>query len=221
LRSALRHERQLNDLKLHFVSMVSHDFRTPLAVIRSSTDMLISYSDRMDAAKRRDRLERIQQQVVHLVEMLDDILILDKAETVGANFQPETVDLLAFCKALVAEVQPAASTHKIQFTHNAHSAPVEVDPKLLRRALVNLITNAVKYSPGRDRILVDLTCGENEITLRVQDAGIGIPEADQPHLFEVFHRASNVGDISGTGLGLRLSSRRSRRTAVTSVSKSV
>ncbi len=202
LRSALRHERQLNDLKLHFVSMVSHDFRTPLAVIRSSTDMLISYSDRMDAAKRRDRLERIQQQVVHLVEMLDDILILDKAETVGANFQPETVDLLAFCKALVAEVQPAASTHKIQFTHNAHSAPVEVDPKLLRRALVNLITNAVKYSPGRDRILVDLNCGENEITLRVQDAGIGIPEADQPHLFEVFHRASNVGDISGTGLGL-------------------
>lgn len=202
LRTSLEQERQLNEMKARFVSMVSHDFRSPLAVIRSATDLLINYSDRMDAIKRRSRLEKIQTQVSHLVELLDDILAIGRAETLGDNFHPEPVDLQVYCQALIAEIQPATPSHHIQFSYTGADELVEVDPKLLRRALVNLLTNAVKYSPGCDQVRLDVACTEAEITLRVQDEGIGIPEADQAHLFEVFHRASNVGDISGTGLGL-------------------
>ncbi len=202
LRAALDRERELNDLKSRFVSMVSHEFRTPLAVIRSSADLVMNYGDQMPIAKRRERLEKIELQVTRLVQMLDEILILRKSERVGAEFNPEPLDMREFCETLIAEVQTTAPSHRIIFSSSGECAPADADPNLMRQVITNLLSNAVKYSPGRDRVMVDLVCGETEIVLRVSDEGIGIPEEDQEHLFEMFHRARNVAGISGTGLGL-------------------
>jgi PAS domain S-box-containing protein len=204
LRSALDRQRELNGLKSRFMSMISHDFRTPLAVIVSSTDLLLSYGERMDYEKRTERLQKVQHQVNNLIEMLDDILVLGKADTLGVEFKPESLDLREFCTKLVSDIQPALTKHQIKFSSSGNCKGVKFDPKLLRQAVTNLLTNAAKYSPERDEVLFSLQCSEEEAIISVQDRGIGIPEDDQQKLFEVFHRARNVGGISGTGLGLTI-----------------
>lgn len=204
LLQALEQERQLNELKSRFVSLVSHEFRTPLSIIQSSTDLLLLYGEKMDMPKRRQRLEKIQHQVEHLVQMLNDMLIIRKAETVGVDFHPEVLDLRDFCVSLIAEVQSAMFGHQIVFNSSGDCSQVAFDPNLLRHAISNLLTNAAKYSPGQDTVRFEIVCGEKEIILCVQDRGIGIPKEDQEHLFEVFHRGRNVADISGTGLGLTI-----------------
>lgn len=202
LRQALEQERYLNELKSRFVAMVSHEFRTPLAVIRSSTDLLLHYGDRTTPEKREERLEKIQREITLMVQLLDDILIIRKAEDSGVAFNPQFLDLSVFCTNLITEIQPATPSHRIEFSSSGDCTQVSADPKLLRQAITNLISNAIKYSPERERVQIELICGEKEIILHMRDEGIGIPSEDQERLFEVFHRASNVGSISGTGLGL-------------------
>ena len=204
LRASLEQERQLNELKSRFVSMVSHDFRIPLTIIQSSSDLLLNYVDRMNEEKRQDHLEKIQFQIARLIQMLDNILIIGKAQQVGLEFKAEPLDVREFCAGLVSEFQLAAPAHQMIFNASGDNNMVAVDAKLLRQAVTNLLSNAVKYSPGHQTVVVDLACGDSEIVLSVQDHGIGIPEADQKHLFEFFHRAQNVGDITGTGIGLSI-----------------
>ncbi|MBI1258969.1 MAG: PAS domain S-box protein [Chloroflexi bacterium] len=204
LRRSLEQERELNELKTRFVSMISHDFRTPLSAIQLSSDILLNHYEDMEAPKRQRRLENIQLQIVYLSELLDNILIVGKAQMVGLHLQKEQQNLQEFCADLVDEFRLIAPNHEIIFNSSGNCSDVEVDSRLLRQAVTNLLSNAIKYSPARQPIVVDLACSDAEIVLSVQDHGIGIPEADQKHLFEFFHRAENVGDISGTGLGLSI-----------------
>jgi PAS domain S-box-containing protein len=203
LRQSLAKEKNLNELKSRFSSMISHEFRTPLATIQSSTDLVKHYGPKMSAERKDDHLNTIQSQVQHLTTMLDDILTISKAESVGLDFKPKSADLYALCSGLVSEHQQnAADSRRIVFSGTPITAVV--DEKLLRQAIGNLLSNAVKYSPEGSSIYLDLTRKQEQVTICVRDQGIGIPKEDQEQLFQTFHRAENVGNVTGTGLGLAI-----------------
>jgi PAS domain S-box-containing protein len=205
LRRALEKEQELNELKSRFSSMISHEFRTPLATIQSSSDLLKTYSHKMTEERKSEHLESIISQVGHLTSMLDDILTLSKAQTVGVDFRPIPIDLEDLCSRIAQQIQQnAASTHSVAFSGTGRPLSMLADEKLLIQAITNLLTNAVKYSPNGGSVYLDLLCEDEQATIRVRDEGIGIPEEDQSRLFEIFHRANNVGSISGTGLGLAI-----------------
>jgi PAS domain S-box-containing protein len=202
LRAALEKEKELSELKSRFSSMVSHEFRTPLAVILSSVGLLQRYSERMSVEKREEHLGQIQIQVGHLVGLLDDVLSLSRAETLGIEITADILDLTTFCSGVVAEIQQTTQKHEIVFSIVGNPVPVALDMKLMRQVITNLLSNAIKYSPNGGSVKLNLIYQFQEVFISIQDEGIGIPEADQKRLFEVFHRAVNVGNIPGTGLGL-------------------
>ena len=207
LQVSLQKEKELATMKTRFVSMASHEFRTPLSAILSSTDILARYSDRMTPEQQAERFMKIRQQVHNMTMLLDEVLIIGRADAGRLEFHPMPVDLQAFCREIVQEIRDTEGAgHIIRFTDTISSpdATFLLDEKLARHIVANLLSNAVKYSSKGSTVFVDLTCDEHQATLRVQDQGIGIPEEDLPHLFEPFHRASNVGDTHGTGLGLAI-----------------
>jgi PAS domain S-box-containing protein len=204
LRRALQKERELNELKTRFTSMVSHEFRTPLAIIQSASDLLWHYGHRLSDEKKVLQFEEIQQQVRHLTGLLEDILTISRAESVGLQINPKLLNLKDFCSEIVNEIQMTAKKHTIEFRVSGEGRLAMIDPNLMRQAIANILTNAVKYSPQGGRIYFDLIDLNQHTAIRIQDEGIGIPAEDQTHLFEVFHRAENVGNISGSGLGLAI-----------------
>jgi signal transduction histidine kinase len=204
LENALQKEKELSELKSRFVSMVSHEFRTPLATILSSSDLIKNFYARMTDDRRNEHLNTIQTSVQHLTEMLDEILMMSKAENVGLDFQPIFINLEAFCNGIAHQIQLGATAHEIVISTEGDCSQVVADEKLMRRIMNNLLTNAIKYSPQGGRIEIELRCDGHSAVICVKDEGIGIPDEDQQRLFETFHRARNVGTISGTGLGLAI-----------------
>lgn len=204
LRMALEKEKEVNELKSRFVSMVSHEFRTPLSTILSSSEAVKMYKDRMPEEKQLQHLDRIYSQVKRMVALLDDILVLSRAEAKGMAFVPTMTPLKAFCQDVVEDMQFIAQDHKIEFTYDGEQQSVPIDRELLRQILTNLFSNAVKYSPAGRRIWFDVVCSNSQALFRVRDEGIGIPEEDLPRMFEAFHRARNAGQVQGTGLGLAI-----------------
>lgn len=205
LRQALEHEKELGELKARFIAMVSHEFRTPLAVMQSSTDILRNYYERMDHQKREEKLLNIQSQIKHLTGLIDDVLLLGRADAVGLTYYPDFINLATHCQTVVEEIKSIDRLrHEIRFGHSAGCERVFADDKLIGHILRNLLSNAIKYSPSGGAIEVNLECTLGQIVLMVADNGIGIPEKDQKRLFEMFHRADNVGTISGTGIGLAI-----------------
>ncbi len=205
LRQMLEREMEMNELKSRFVSMAAHDLRNPLAVIQSAVGMLHDYYDRLSEEQKQSKFDSIQASIKVMVEMLDDILTLGKAESGKFRFEPAPLDVVAFCQDMVAEIRQAAGTARpIVFSSRGDCGTAYMDAKLLRHIVGNLLSNALKYSPEDSTVSFAIDCGSDQITFRVQDNGIGIPEADQRRLFEAFHRASNAGHIPGTGLGLAI-----------------
>ncbi|WP_413172259.1 CBS domain-containing protein [Anabaena azotica] len=202
---AFAREKELGELKSRFVSMTSHEFRTPLAVISSSAGILKDFGHKLDEEQKIKHLECIQTYVRHTTQLLDDILLINKAESGKLAFEPGYLDLIPFCQKLVEEIQISAPNHIIGFFSNPqYIVTTNLDKKLLRQILINLLSNAIKYSPQNSTVNFDLNITEQNVIFSIQDYGIGIPEADQLQLFESFHRASNVGNIPGTGLGLSI-----------------
>ncbi|MEI6445958.1 MAG: PAS domain S-box protein [Nostocales cyanobacterium ELA583] len=205
IQKALAKEKELSELKSRFVSMTSHEFRTPLAVISSSAEILRNFGHRLEEKSKREHLECIQTYVNHTTQLLDDILLINKAETGNLAFQPAPLDLVPFCQSLTQEIQLSSSNHTIVFASNSQSNIIgNFDKKILRQILSNLLSNAIKYSPNSAIVNFNLDTTESNVIFSIQDQGIGIPEADQVKLFESFHRAKNVGNIPGTGLGLSI-----------------
>ncbi len=205
LRKALAYEKELNELKSRFVSMVSHEFRTPLSVILSSASLLENYDHRLTEQKKLTHLRRIQASVRRTIELLDYILLLGKAEAGRLEFAPAPLDLVQFCSDLAEEAQlSSAATHIIDFAVEDPCADACMDEKLLRQIFGNLLSNAVKYSPQGGRVSFQLARRGTYAVFQIADAGIGIPADEQTQLFDMFHRARNVGNISGTGLGLAI-----------------
>ncbi|MEO8607059.1 MAG: ATP-binding protein [Chloroflexota bacterium] len=205
LRVALVKERELKDLKSSFISMVSHQFRTPMSVINTTSYLLENYHDKLDAEKRKDYLGKIRSQIDRLDELIENILIISQKEEKGLPFTPSNVDLEAFCRTLVAEMQLTSETlHTLVFTHSGDLSSAFVDEKALRHILSNLLSNAIKYSPNGGEVIFDLTRQDDAAIFEIRDSGIGILPDDQRHLFEPFYRGTNVTGIKGNGLGLKI-----------------
>lgn len=206
LRDALMKEREVSEFKTRFISRASHEFRTPLAMIATSSDLLKNYSERMTDEQRASRIERIQIEITHLTAMLDDLLNISKAQEVGPDsLEASAFDLAAMIDETVDDMRSGLGMDR-HFEFRREAGPLEFvgDSKLLRRALVNLISNALKYSEAGTPIRVEVKRSGREVVIAVEDAGIGIPDTDKKQLFEPFHRGGNVGQISGTGLGLAI-----------------
>jgi PAS domain S-box-containing protein len=205
MRNALATERELSELKSRFISMASHDFRTPLTAILSSAELLEHYNHKLAEEKRLHHLHRIQASVKNMTHLLEDVLIIGKAEAGKLEFNPESLDLERFCRDLVEEIQlSAGAKHTISFAGPSESASACMDTKLLRHILTNLLSNAIKYSPQADAVQFGLSLREDEAVFQIADRGIGIPPEARGRLYETFHRARNVGNIPGTGLGMAI-----------------
>ncbi len=205
LRESMRALEEMNELKSRFVSTASHQFRTPLATILITTDNLRAYRHRMDDARIDGRLQKIQAEVGHMQKLVDDLLHLTRMQASGQALKPIMLDLDTACRDIVEQFQEdPALAHTLQYTSSEQPINALLDPKLLKDAIANLISNALKYSSTGTTVGIDLTASDARIVLRVSDQGIGIPADDLPRLFEPFHRAGNVGQIEGTGLGLSI-----------------
>lgn len=204
IRNALEKEKELNELKSRFVSMTSHEFRTPLTTILSSAELLQDFGNIWDEEKKLKHFLRIQTSVTHMTGLLNDVLLIGKAEAGKLEFKPTPLDLISFCRELIEEMELAAENHTIIFCSGGDCTNACMDGKLLRHILSNLLSNAIKYSPSGDTVKLELIGEQKTVMFHIQDRGIGIPQADLIQLFDSFHRASNVGTISGTGLGLAI-----------------
>ena len=201
---ALEREKELSALKTRFFSMASHEFRTPLSTALAAAQVLENSQQEWDNTEKRLRnLHRIQDSVRNMVQLLDDILTINRAETGKLAFNPKSLALEAYCRHFVEEMQlNAGNLHQLTFSCQGKSQHVCLDEKLLRSMLSNLLSNAIKYSPQGGNISLSLQFQSDNLIIQVQDQGIGILMEDQKQLFEPFHRGKNVKTISGTGLGL-------------------
>lgn len=208
IRRALDKERELNVLKSRFVSMTSHEFRTPLTGIVSSTELLRHYHDRLSAEEKSELFDQIEHSVERMTRMLDNILLIGRAESKGLQYKPVKANLRAFLHEVTAEARaakyPGQALPSVCLECDNLDQEFLFDPALLRHVLGNLLSNAIKYSPAGGEVRLQASWSEGQARFVVSDQGIGIPEAEQDLLFESFHRASNVGGIAGTGLGLAI-----------------
>ena len=205
LLKALAHEKELGLLKTNFVSMVSHEFRTPLGIILSSTQILTDYHEELAAAERADQLASIHKNVRRMAGLIDEVLLLGRVEAGRVEFKPETVDLAGLCRRMADEVGSSTDARcPIMLTVPVETIDVSLDERLLNHVFTNILSNAVKYSPAGAP--VQFRCGTDgdDAVFVVQDEGVGIPDSDQPWLFQAFHRGRNVANIPGTGLGLTI-----------------
>lgn len=208
LRVALAAEKELNQLKSSFVSMVSHEFRTPLEVILSSSNILDRYLDRLPPDKRAAQLRAIRKSVHRMNDLIDDVLLLGKFDAGVLCCQPSPVDLKAFCRRAAGEIESATGRDGvIQFTAHEVMGEAAADEGLLQHILTNLLGNAVKYSPPDQPVEFTVTRREWDAEFVIRDHGCGIPATDQTRLFTAFYRGSNVGQKPGSGLGLVIAKR--------------
>jgi len=206
---ALEKEKELSDLKSRFISMTSHEFRTPLAVIASSAGILKTFSHKLDEQQKQRHLQCIQTYIQHTTQLLDDILLINKAEAGKLVFKPSSFNLVDFCQTLIDELQLSSPNHRFVFSPQYQGNPsnknhVIMDSQLLRQILSNLLSNAVKYSSSGSNIQIDLLIEDLIAVFLIKDEGIGISIEDRQHLCESFYRGSNVGNTPGTGLGLTI-----------------
>jgi signal transduction histidine kinase len=204
IRESLDKERQLSELKSRFVSMASHEFRTPLSTILTSVSLVARYEDESQRAKREKHIDRIRTSVKNLTGILNDFLSLDRLETGKVETEPEDFNLEEFIKDVVEEMQEIARAGQHLAIGYDGNPQVRMDPKMLRNILINLISNAIKYSPEQSRIEIRADNTGDAINFSVKDPGMGIPEEDQPLMFGRFFRARNAINIGGTGLGLNI-----------------
>ncbi|WP_052055577.1 PAS domain S-box protein [Myxosarcina sp. GI1] len=207
IHNALKQEKKLNELKSRFVSMTSHEFRTPLTSMLFSCELLELHGHKWSEDRKLNHLNRIKTSIKRMTELLNDVLLLEKADAGKLDLKPTQFDLYKFCKEFVEEIESIYKTHRIIFnvensTTDNQNFTVSMDEKLLQHILNNLLSNAIKYSPDRDEVYFDLKYETEQVVFQVRDLGIGIPQEDRKHLFDSFHRASNVSSIPGTGLGL-------------------
>ncbi len=204
LNDALEIEKELNEMKSRFVSMASHEFRTPLATILSSLSLVNKYIDTDNKEKQQHHIQRIKNSIHNMTDLLDDVLSISKLEEGKIELTPSNVDLAEFVENVVQDLREVAKTGQvIKYSHTGDQL-IEIDKKVLRVILVNLVSNAIKFSPEEKIILLTTAVQDKETTICVKDEGIGISEEDQEHLFERFYRGHNVTNIQGTGLGLSI-----------------
>lgn len=206
LKQSLEKERELNELRTMFVSTASHQFRTPLTVIQSGVEIMEMYVENLTEDKQKPfkkQFTKIQAEVERLQSLMNDVLLLGRANADRTPFKPETADLVAFCTNIAEEKYnpTVANDRKINISITGKPVVVDFDPKLLGHAIENIISNGFKYSE-EGNILLNIHFLTDVVEIAITDYGIGIPEEDQKNLFQPFYRATNTDDFDGTGLGL-------------------
>ena len=201
---SLEKEKEVNDLKSRFVSMASHEFRTPLSTILSSISLLAKYNTTEDQPKRDRHIDRIKSSVKTLTDILNEFLSLGKIEEGKVEVKAETFDLTEFINDIINEMNVLLKPAQSLQYHHTGSPFTFSDSNLLKHVVVNLISNAIKFSPEKSIIQINSKIENDNTTVEISDQGIGIPKSDQVHLFERFFRATNVTNIQGTGLGLHI-----------------
>ena len=205
LNAALSKEKELNELKTRFVSMASHEFRTPLSSIMSSASLISKYNEKGDNEKSKKHIERIKSSVNNLTGILNDFLSLSKIEEGRVDVNKQTIDLRDLCTNILKDVESLTKGNKKVIHNKVIDISVHSDPRILKNILFNLISNAIKYTSDEDgQVYISAYQVEDKLIIEVKDNGLGIPENEQKYLFDRFFRASNVETIQGTGLGLNI-----------------
>jgi PAS domain S-box-containing protein len=204
IRRVLEQEKQLAEDRAQFVSMVSHEFRSPLNVISYSTSLLKRHSHQWSDKKKFQYLQRLQTATEQISQLMDEVLLIGSAEAGKLQCELKPLDLNLFCHEIVAEMNLQNSLNPINFISKGDCKPIWVDKKLLQPVLTNLISNAIKYSPTSTKVDLILSYQDEKVIFQIKDKGIGIPLGDQEQLFKPFYRGGNVGDIPGNGLGLAI-----------------
>lgn len=205
LHNSLEKEKELNELKSRFISTTSHEFRTPLASILSSVQLIQRYRKKWNDAKLEDQFVKIKSSIFNLTSLLDDILTISRADSGRIVFNPQKLNLYDYCLELYDEVKhKATKNHKFIFKCAEKEKEFTLDPKLMRFIIGNLLSNAFKYSPSGGNVVLAVTSDQNELRISVSDEGLGISPEDKENLFKPFFRAKNSRDIEGTGLGLSI-----------------
>ncbi len=205
LRESLTKERELGLLKSRFVAMASHEFRTPLSTILSSASLMIQYIKAEQQDKRERHFHKIKSSVDILTTILNDFLSLSRLEEGKIDINTEDFEIHDFCRETIDDVKNILKQgQKIQLQHTDKKIDVHLDKKVLKLILFNLISNASKYSDESTEIIFEIREKKRRLIISITDAGIGIPEEEQIHLFDRFFRASNATAIKGTGLGLHI-----------------
>jgi len=220
LRQSLENEKEINYLKSRFLTMVSHEFRTPLATILSSADLLEFYVEQSQKENALNHVERLQSAAEYMTQMLNDVLLMEYAKTGNLNFNPVWLDLCEFSNEFVKNLKFSINRTKVIAQSKKHQIDVIIhlnnnlekphiyglfDKYLIKQILNHLLWNAIKYSPQGGVILLEIDATDDaEIILQVKDHGIGIPTAEQTQIFEMFYRGNNIENIPGSGLGLSI-----------------
>jgi PAS domain S-box-containing protein len=205
VRRALTRERELSELKARFVSLASHEFRTPLATILSSIELIEDFGATLPEGERRELIRIIKGAIGRMAGMLDQVMLIGRAEADRLEFRPEALDPAVMAAAIARETEQAlGQPGRIRLEVRGLAGARLLDPELLAHVLGNLLGNALKYSAAPAEVLFELESAPASISFLVTDRGIGIPPEDHPRIFESFHRARNAGNVEGTGLGLSI-----------------
>ena len=204
LSEALDKERQLNEIKSRFVAMASHEFRTPLSTVLSSASLLSKYTEAEEQDKRNRHIEKIKSSVKHLNDILEDFLSLGKLDEGRVESHITAFDLKEIISETTDEMKGLLKKGQyFIFKHEGNIATVS-DKKMLKNILINLITNAIKFSDEEVPVEINSSAGGEDVSIAITDHGIGISAEDQEHLFSSFFRGANATNIAGTGLGLHI-----------------
>jgi PAS domain S-box-containing protein len=204
LADMLERQQQLTAMKTRFISVTSHEFRTPMSAAMTASELLVKHAAKIAPQKQSELLTRITISLQRMSELLDEILTLNRIDEGQFEVRLATIDLVLLCQATIEEIK-MVDQHKHAFELcGPASVPAMLDTNVIHHILTNLLSNAVRYSPEGTKIITRIETGDAQIRLTIEDQGIGIPAADLHRIFEPFERGSNIGQIKGTGLGLSI-----------------
>jgi len=205
LKESLDKEKVLTEMQARFISTTSHEFRTPLTAVLSSTELLQRYGAKWTDIKKNEHYNRITESVEYLTKLLDDVLTISRTETGKINFNPESVDLFQLISECSKDTKSLMTeNHEFRLNYNLEEKKFHLDRKLMRFIFSNLLSNAAKYSPTGGTISMTINQDQQQLIIEISDQGIGIPPEEVDKIFDSFYRTKNTGTIEGTGLGLAI-----------------
>ncbi len=205
LQNAFQQEKELSELRSRIVSTISHEFGTPLTTILSSAELLEYYGQGWTEARRQEHYQRIQEAVKRMDSMINRLVEIQRMSLNKEVSRPSQFELIGCCQEIIEEIEIASACRgRTRFSNNIAHITATMDKRLLREALGNLVSNALKFSEPAAPVMVEIVCAQEQVYITVQDEGIGIPEKDLPRMYEPFHRGSNTQTVSGKGLGLTI-----------------
>ena len=205
VRKALEKEKELSELKSKFITIASHEFRTPLATMLSSTDLVEFYHKNNLEEKFNIQLERIRNNINHLTGIIDNLLVISKVDSGKIEFEQSYINSFEFMSEIYEDTKVNLLPNQtLKFNNSIPDKYLFIDKKLFRIVLMNIISNAIKYSPNGGEIEIELYSEDGQIVFKISDKGIGISEKDRNYLFQEFYRATNVGNLTGSGIGLTI-----------------